>query len=118
MRSKLLGQVNLTRIALDHVADGGSVTLTGGVLAHEPTPGGAAYSMVNAALEGFVLGAAIEAPRGVRVNLVSPPWMSETLAALKMQVPGSITAAACARAYVAAVEGSQRGEILDARRLA
>jgi NAD(P)-dependent dehydrogenase (short-subunit alcohol dehydrogenase family) len=115
LRSKLMGQVNLARTALRHVRDGGSVTLTSGVLAREPMPGGAAISLVNAALEGFVLGAAIEAPRGVRVNVVSPPWISETLAALKMDPKGGIPAAACARAYVAAVEGKDRGKTLDAR---
>jgi NAD(P)-dependent dehydrogenase (short-subunit alcohol dehydrogenase family) len=58
---------------------GGSVTVTSGVLARQPMPGGAAISMVNAGLEGFVRGAAAEAPRGVRVNAVSPPWVTETL---------------------------------------
>jgi NAD(P)-dependent dehydrogenase (short-subunit alcohol dehydrogenase family) len=115
IRSKLMGQVNLVRTAIRHLRDGGSITLTSGVLAHEPMPGGAAISLVNAALEGFVTGAAIELPRGLRLNLVSPPWIAETLAALKMDPKGGIPAAACARAYVAAVEGSDCGKTLDAR---
>ncbi len=115
-RSKLMGQVNLVRVAIDHLRDAGSITLTSGVLAHEPMKGGAAISMVNAAIEGFVLGASIELPRGLRVNVVSPPWISETLRALKMEASGGIPAAACARAYVAAVEGKMNGETPDARR--
>ena len=118
LRSKLMGQVNLTRIAVDHLRHGGSITLTGGVLAHEPMPGGSAISLVNAALEGFVLGAAVELPRGLRLNLVSPPWMTETLEALKMDVTGGMPASACARAYLAAIEGRQQGETLDARKFA
>lgn len=118
LRSKLMGQVNLARLALQHLADRGSVTLTSGVLAHEPMPGGAAISMVNAALEGFAVGAALEAPRGIRVNVVSPPWIAETLAKLGMNAPGAITAAACAKAYVAAVEGELTGKTLDARKFA
>jgi NAD(P)-dependent dehydrogenase (short-subunit alcohol dehydrogenase family) len=118
LRSKLMGQVNLARIAAEHLADGGSITLTGGVLAHEPMPGGSAISLVNAALEGFVLGAALDLPRGLRINLVSPPWILETLAARNMQAPGAISAAACARAYVAAVEGAQTGQTIDARKFA
>jgi len=118
LRSKLMGQVNLARIAAEHLADGGSITLTGGVMAHEPMPGGSAISLVNAALEGFVLGAALDLPRGLRINLVSPPWILETLAARKMQVPGAISAAACARAYVAAVEGAQSGQTIEARKFA
>jgi NAD(P)-dependent dehydrogenase (short-subunit alcohol dehydrogenase family) len=118
LQSKLMGQVNLTRVAVDHLADEGSITLTSGVLAHEPMPGGAAISMVNAALEGFVVGASIELPRGLRLNVVSPPWMTETLLALKMDPSVGIPAAACARAYVAAVEGKAQGETLDARKFA
>lgn len=118
LRSKLMGQVNLVRVAASHVRDGGSITLTGGVLAHEPLPGGAAMSLVNAALEGFAVGAAVELQRGLRLNVVSPPWIAETLKALKMDPSGGIPAAACARAYVAVVEGKQKGETLDARRYA
>jgi NAD(P)-dependent dehydrogenase (short-subunit alcohol dehydrogenase family) len=82
---------------MNHVRDNGSITLTGGVLAHEPMPGAAAISMVNAGLEGFVLGASVEMPRGLRVNLVSPPWISETLTALKMDPSQGISAEACAK---------------------
>lgn len=115
LRSKLMGQVNLVREAMKHLRDGGSITLTSGTLSREPMPGGAALSLVNAALEGFVTGAAIELPRGLRVNVVSPPWISETLAAMKLDPKGGLPAATCARAYVAAVEGSQRGRTIDAR---
>ncbi len=118
LRSKLMGQVNLVRTAMEHLRDGGSITLTSGVLAHEPMPGGAAISLVNAALEGFVTGAAIELPRGLRLNVVSPPWISETLTALKMDPTNGIPAAACAKAYVAAFEGSDRGKTIDARAVA
>jgi len=118
LRSKLLGQVNLARTALSHVKDGGSITLTSGVLSREPMPGGAAISMVNAALEGFVLGASVELPRGLRINVVSPPWIKETLVALKMDPSPGLPAADCARAYLAAVEGRHQGETLDARALA
>jgi NAD(P)-dependent dehydrogenase (short-subunit alcohol dehydrogenase family) len=116
IRSKLMGQVNLVRVATSYLKDGGSITLTGGVLAHEPMPGGAAISLVNAGLEGFVLGASAEMPRGLRLNLVSPPWITETLKALKMDPSGGIPAAVCARAYVAAVEGRHQGQTLDARK--
>lgn len=118
LRSKLMGQVNLARVALRHVNDGGSITLTSGVLALEPMPGSSAISLVNAGLEGFVRAAALEMPRGVRINVVSPPWLTETLAALKMDPTGGIPAAECARAYVSVVEGGQRGEVIDARRFA
>jgi NAD(P)-dependent dehydrogenase (short-subunit alcohol dehydrogenase family) len=118
LASKLMGQVNVIRAALPHLNDGGSVTVTSGVLAQEPMPGGAAISLVNAALEGFALGASIEAPRGIRVNVVSPPWIIETLKKLGMDPSIGIPAAACAKAYVAAVEGKDRGRTLRAREYA
>lgn len=112
VRSKLMGQVHVIRLALAHLRDRGSVTVTSGVLAQTPTPGGAAISMVNAGLEGFVRGAALEAPRGIRVNVVSPPWVTETLLKLKMDPSWGIPAAGVAKAYVAAVTGTMNGQTL------
>jgi len=113
LRNKLMGQVNVIRQALRSVRQAGSVTVTSGVLAQRPMPGGAAISMVNAGLEGFVRGAAAEAARGVRVNAVSPPWIREILIALKMDPSQGLPAVAVARAYVAAVTGRSNGETLD-----
>ncbi len=116
--NKLMGQVNLVRLGLEHVADGGSFTLTSGVLAREPMPGSAAISLVNAGLEGFARAAALEAPRGIRVNVVSPPWVSETLTAMGMDPSGGLPADTVALAYREAVSGMGNGEVLDARRYA
>lgn len=113
IRNKLMGQVDLIRLALDRVAAGGSITVTGGVLARMPMPGGAAVSMVNAGLEGFVRGAALEAPRGIRVNLVSPPWVTETLVKLGMDPAPGMPAARVARAYVEAVTGEETGKVIE-----
>lgn len=112
--NKLMGQVNLVRLGFANVADGGSFTLTSGVLARSPMVGSAAISLVNAGLEGFVRAAALEAPRGIRVNVVSPPWVTETLRARKMDEAHGMAARDVAKAYVAAVEGRANGEVLDA----
>lgn len=112
LRSKLMGQVNLVRYGIDSVADNGSITLTSGVLAQHPQPGTAAISLVNAGLEGFARAAALDAPRGVRINVVSPPWVSETLKALGMPPAGGLPAATVARAYVESVEGRMTGQVL------
>ena len=114
LRYKLMGQVNVIRAAMDKVKDGGSITVTSGILAGKPTPGSAAVSLVNAGLEGFVRAAGLEMQRGVRVNVVSPPWVTETLRARKMDRPHSMAAQDVAKAYVAAVEGQANGEVLDA----
>jgi len=82
LANKLMGQVNVVRVGMDFIGDRGSFTLTSGVLAQQPMPGSAAISLVNAGLEGFVRAAALELPRGIRVNVVSPPWVSETLTSM------------------------------------
>lgn len=63
VNDKLVGQVNLALLAAPLLNDGGSITLTTGVLAQEPIRHGASAAMVNAAIEGFVRAAAIELPR-------------------------------------------------------
>jgi len=89
--------------------------VTSGVLAQNPLKGSGAISLVNAGLEGFVRAAALEAPRGIRVNVVSPPWVTETLIAYKMDPSGGIPAAQVAKTYVKAVEGEDTGRTLAAR---
>ena len=110
---KLMGQVNVIRYGFDHVADGGSLTVTSGILSRDPMPGSAAISLVNSGLEGFVRAAALEAPRRIRVNVVSPPWVTETLEQMKMTgVPG-LSAAVVARAYALSVNGGMSGQVIE-----
>jgi NAD(P)-dependent dehydrogenase (short-subunit alcohol dehydrogenase family) len=113
--NKLMGQVNLVRAGRDHVRDGGSITLTGGMLAQHPMPGSATISLANAGLEGFVRAAALEMDRGVRVNLVSPVFVKETMEAMGMDSAGGLSAADTARPYVESVQGERSGEVLDVR---
>lgn len=118
LSNKLMGQVNVARVGLAYVRDGGSITLTSGVLAQEPMKGSAAVSLVNAALEGFTRAAALEMPRGIRINVVSPPWVDETLKAFNMTgIPG-MPATQVAHAYVRSIEGRDTGQVIDARKLA
>jgi NAD(P)-dependent dehydrogenase (short-subunit alcohol dehydrogenase family) len=114
--NKLMGQVNVARFGLQSLNDNGSVTLTSGILAQQPAPGTAAISMVNAGLEGFTRAAALEAPRGIRVNVVSPPWVAETLQAMGRPTTGGLPAAIVARSYVESVEGQMTGQVLSPAR--
>ncbi|MDB4883035.1 MAG: hypothetical protein JWL95_1801 [Gemmatimonadetes bacterium] len=113
--NKLMGQVNVVRYGLDSVGDNGSFTLTSGVLAQHPEPGTAAISLVNSGLEGFTRAAALEAPRGIRVNVVSPPWVTETLQAMGRLLDGGLPAANVARAYAESVEGNATGQVISPR---
>ena len=114
--SKLMGQVNLVRHGLPHISTDAnpSFTLVSGVLSQEPMPGSAAISMVNSGVEGFARAAALEAD-GVRVNVVSPPWVSETLEAMGEDPSDGLPAATVAEAFVDSVEGDMTGNVIDAR---
>ncbi len=112
-RDKLMGQVNLVLIGRESVADGGSFTLTTGVLDSDPIRGGSSASLVNGAVNAFVMAAAIEMPRGLRINAVSPGLIQEAAEAFAPFFRGfeMVPAARAALAYSKSVEGSQTGRV-------
>ena len=114
LNSKLMGQVNLVRSGTEYINDNGSITLTSGILSRRPMKGSSAISLVNSALEGFGRAAALEMPRGVRINIVSPNWVIDTLKALNMDPSIGTPVEVVAQAYVRALEGNMNGEVLDA----
>lgn len=113
LQDKLLGQIRLALTGQHYLNDGGSITLVSGIVAHEPIAQGVNATTVNAGLEGFVRAAACELPRGIRINLISPTVLTESLATYDSFFPGfdSIPAATVARAYRRSVEGVQTGRI-------
>ncbi|MEW6340958.1 MAG: short chain dehydrogenase [Paraburkholderia sp.] len=113
LRDKLMGQINVVLGAQQYVNDGGSFTLTSGIVGDEPIRLGANATTVNLALEGFVRGAAIELPRGIRINVVSPTVLRESLEGYGPFFRGfeAVTAERAAQAYVRSVEGAQTGRV-------
>ena len=111
LRDKLMGQVNLVLIGRDSISNGGSFTLTTGVLDREPIVAGSSASMVNGAVNAFVGAAAIEMPRGQRINAVSPGVIQEAMEAYAPYFRGfeSVPAARAALAYSRSVEGARTG---------
>jgi NAD(P)-dependent dehydrogenase (short-subunit alcohol dehydrogenase family) len=113
LNDKLMGQVRLVMAGQHVLRDGGSFTLVSGVLSHDPIPWGSSASMVNGALESFVQAAAIELPRGQRINAVSPTLFVESSEAYGPYFPGfkPVPVADAARAIVKSVEGRQTGQV-------
>src|SRR5437763_6350590 len=74
--NKLMGQVNLVRYGFAHVRDGGSFTLTSGVLAQQPMQGSGDISLVNTGAEGCTRPAPREPPPGIRFNVSRPPLVT------------------------------------------
>jgi len=112
--NKLMGQVNLVRVGAEHVNDNGSITLTSGILSRQPMNGSTAISLVNAAIEGFGRAAALEVERGIRINVVSPNWVVDTLKAYNMDPSIGTSVEVVAQAYVRTLEGTMTGEVIDA----
>lgn len=112
LQDKLMGQVNLVLLGQAQAADGASFTLTTGILSEQPIAQGSSAAMVNAALEGFVRGAAIELPRGQRLNAVSPTVLEESLGHYGDFFRGfkPVPGADVALAYERSVEGRETGK--------
>ncbi|MFN8167885.1 MAG: short chain dehydrogenase [Candidatus Nanopelagicales bacterium] len=113
VEDKLLGQIALVRLGLDHVRDGGSITLIGGILADEPIRTGTVASAVNGGIHSYVAAAAVELPRGIRINAVSPTVFVESWESYGPFFPGftPVPVAEAARAYVRSIEGASTGQV-------
>jgi NAD(P)-dependent dehydrogenase (short-subunit alcohol dehydrogenase family) len=111
-RGKVLSQLDIVRIGTPFVRDGGSFTVTSGILAREPIATGAAASLANGALEAFVLGAAPEMPRGIRLNAVSPSVL-EDAPSYHSSFPGFIPVSShrVGQAFAKSVLGVQTGQV-------
>lgn len=114
LRSKVMGQINLVLAGMGRIADQGSFTLTSGVLDRDPIRWGSGAATANGALAGFVTGAAIELPRGQRINVVSPGMLEVSAPRYGAWFPGHtpVSSQAVGRAYVKSVEGALTGQVL------
>lgn len=114
LTSKVMGQINLVLEGLPNVSSGGSFTLTSGVLDRDPVRMGAGAATANGALGGFVVGAAIEMPRGLRLNVVSPGLLQASQARYGSWFPGHepVSSERVGRAYAKSVEGAITGQII------
>ena len=113
IHNKLMGQVQVIRHGISALQPGGSITVTTGQLAQHPMAGGAALSLVNAALEGFVRAAALEAPHGLRINAVSPGWVRPAGQPADGAAGGGMAAEQVALAYRQLLEGQDTGRIVQ-----
>jgi NAD(P)-dependent dehydrogenase (short-subunit alcohol dehydrogenase family) len=113
LQDKLLGQIRLVQAGTSHLSDGGSFTLITGILTEQPILSGAVASTVNGAVEAFVRAAAIELPRGIRINVVSPTVLTEAMHAYAPYFRGfePVSAARAAMAFARSVEGRQTGQV-------
>ena len=110
--SKLLGQVNLVLLGLPYIKDNGSITLTTGILMDDPVPQAASAAMANGGVRAFVKSAAIELPRGIRINTVSPNVLEKSLGKYGAFFEGfePVSAKRVGLAFRKSVFGAQTGQ--------
>lgn len=114
LRHKVMGQINLVLAGLDQVNDNGSFTLTSGVLDRDPIRMGAGAAAANGALGGFAVSAAIEMPRGLRLNVVSPGLLDVSVPRYGAWFAGHepVPAHRVGLAYAKSVEGALSGQVI------
>jgi NAD(P)-dependent dehydrogenase (short-subunit alcohol dehydrogenase family) len=117
LHDKVMGQANAVLAGMKYLNDGGSITLTSGVLSEDFIPQGSAAAMANGALEAFVGGAAIDLPRGLRINIVSPGLLEEDAEKYGAFFRGfeTVSGQRVALAYCKSVEGAQTGKVFRVR---
>ncbi|MBF6632490.1 MAG: short chain dehydrogenase [Planococcus sp. (in: Bacteria)] len=113
IESKLKGQVNLVLIGQNYINEGGSFTLTAGIMMDDPILKGSSAAMANGGVASFVKSAAIELQRGLRINVVSPNVLKESEEKYGAFFKGfnPVTADKVANAYLKSAAGAQTGQV-------
>lgn len=113
IKSKMMGQVNTVRIGKYYLNEGGSITLSTGILADDPVDMTTSAAMVNGAINSFVKAVVLELDK-VRVNVVCSDLVEDSFEKYKNYFPGNtpVPMHKIVDAYVKCVEGKINGRIL------
>jgi NAD(P)-dependent dehydrogenase (short-subunit alcohol dehydrogenase family) len=113
LSSKFLGQVEVVRQGVEFVREGGSFTLTSGILGREPVRTGSVAAAVNGAVEAWVRASAGELWGRFRLNVVSPTVLDVSRAAYSSVMPGypAVDSTEVGLAYVRSVESMDSGRV-------
>ncbi|MXZ80378.1 MAG: short chain dehydrogenase [Gammaproteobacteria bacterium] len=111
---KALPQINVVLEGISCINDRGSFTLTSGILNRDPIAGCASAASANGAIDGFVLGAAADMPRGIRINAVSPGLLENSVDRYEGKFPGHepVSSRRVGLAYCKSIEGVLTGKTI------
>ncbi len=114
LQQKTMGQINLVLAGLTSLAEGGSFTLTSGVLDRDPIVMSSNAATANGAPGGFVRAEALEMPRGQRINVVSPEVLEGSMPRYGEWFRGHrpVSSEDVGRAYIKCVEGAITGQVV------
>lgn len=113
LQQKFYGQIQVVLSGINKLREGGSFTLTTGIMNKDFIKHGSAASIVNNAVEGFVKSASLELPKQLRLNAVSPALLEDSAEAYAEYCPGfePVSGQKVARAYRRSIYGIQTGQI-------
>lgn len=114
IKSKLMGQVNVVRIGKEFLNDGGSITLSTGILADDPVDMTTSAAMVNGAIHSFVKAVSLELKNGIRINAVCSDLVEDSYEKYKDYFPGNtpVPMHKIENGYLKSVEGKINGQII------
>ncbi len=114
IKSKMMGQVNLVKIAKEYVHPSGSITLTTGILGERPVPMTTSAALVNGAIHSFVLAFKQDYPEGPRLNVVAPGLVEDAYEKYKDYFPGHVPVSMdkVAEGYKKSVSGTDHGLLI------
>ena len=114
IKSKLMGQVNLVKVAKEYLNPGGSITLTSGILGEFPVPMTTSAALVNGALHSFVKAFKQDFPQGPRLNVVAPGLVEDAYEKYKDYFPGHfpVPMDRVVEGYKQSVLGSDHGALI------
>ncbi len=114
IKSKLMGQVNTVRIGKHYLNQGGSITLSTGILADDPVDMTTSAAMVNGAIHSFVKAVDLELENGIRINVICSDLVEDSYEKYKDYFPGNtpVPMHKIVDGYVKSVEGKISGRII------
>lgn len=114
VQSKMMGQINLVKVGLEFINDGGSFTLISGILNVKPIPMAIADATTSGAIDTFVRCVAHELPRSIRINVVNPTVLEEAWDVYGDMMPGfqPVPGTLVGKAFERSVDGFITGQVL------
>lgn len=112
LQSKIMGQVNVTRIGHKYLNDNGSITLTSGAVAQHPTPNTAAIAISTAAIDAFALTVALELGDTNRITSMSLSLVKESAETFGMDSTNCVLASRVAEHYRDCILGDASGQVV------
>lgn len=114
IKSKLMGQINLVRIGKNYLNEGGSFTLSTGILADHPVNMTTSPAMVNGGIHSFVKAVSLELKNSLRINVVSSGLVEDAVYKYEAYFAGDnpIPMKKVVNGYIKSVMGKGTGQII------